>query len=81
MRKDFRLPDPGQGLTDADNVTCMVAPGDAVAVIQQVCEIDTDKSLVDLPTPWAGTVPAPLVADGARTQDRAVYVSPFLNRP
>ena len=65
MRKEFRLPDPGEGLTDADIVTWMVAPGDAVAVNQPVCEIETAKSLVELPSPWDGTVLELLVAEGA----------------
>ena len=65
MRKEFRLPDPGEGLTDADIVTWMVAPGDAVAVNQPVCEIETAKSLVELTSPWDGTVLELLVAEGA----------------
>ena len=43
----------------------MVAPGDAVAVNQPVCEIETAKSLVELPSPWDGTVLELLVAEGA----------------
>src|SRR5659263_311264 len=68
MRKEFRLPDPGEGLTDADVVTWLVAVGDTVTVNQPVVEIETAKSLVELPSPWDGTVAALLVAEGANVQ-------------
>ena len=56
MRKEFNLPDPGEGLTDAEIVTWLVAPGDVVEVNQVVVEIETFKSLVELPSPWDGVV-------------------------
>ena len=56
MRKEFRLPDPGEGLADADIVAWLVAPGDHVEVNQTILEIETAKSLVELPCPWTGTV-------------------------
>lgn len=65
MRKDFHLPDPGEGLTEADIVSWMVTPGDRVRVNQPVCEIETAKSLVELPCPWDGTVLELLVPEGA----------------
>src|SRR5659263_497874 len=68
MRKEFRLPDPGEGLTDADVVTWLVAVGDTVTVNQPVVEIETAKSLVELPSPWDGTVAAGRVAEGANVQ-------------
>lgn len=52
----FRLPDVGEGLTEAEVVAWHVAPGDAVAVNQVLVEIETAKSIVELPSPYAGVV-------------------------
>ncbi len=60
----FALPDVGEGLTEAELVTWKVAPGDKVAVNQVICEIETAKSLVELPCPFAGEVTELLVAEG-----------------
>jgi 2-oxoisovalerate dehydrogenase E2 component (dihydrolipoyl transacylase) len=60
----FSLPDVGEGLTEAEIVSWKVAPGDEVTVNQVVVEIETAKSLVELPSPYAGTVEQLLVAEG-----------------
>ena len=60
----FKLPDPGEGLTEAEIITWTVAAGDKVTVNQVVVEIETAKSLVELPIPWEGTVAELLVAEG-----------------
>ena len=52
----FRLPDLGEGLTEAEVVRWLVAEGDVVEVDQPVVEVETAKSLVEVPTPYAGTV-------------------------
>ncbi|UFU02838.1 2-oxo acid dehydrogenase subunit E2 [Ruania suaedae] len=52
----FRLPDVGEGLTEADIVAWQVAVGDTVTVNQTIVEIETAKSLVELPSPHAGVV-------------------------
>ena len=52
----FPLPDVGEGLTEAEIVTWFVSPGDTVALNQVICEIETAKSLVELPSPFAGVV-------------------------
>lgn len=65
MRHVFNLPDPGEGLTDADIVQWLVAPGDEVKVNQTIVEIETAKSLVELPSPWDGTVLEILAPVGA----------------
>ena len=62
--KEFRLPDPGEGLTEAEIVTWKVKVGDTVKVNDIVVEIETAKSLVELPVPFAGTVTALLVQEG-----------------
>lgn len=60
----FPLPDAGEGLTEAEIVAWHVAVGDTVEVNQTIVEIETAKSLVDLPCPWAGLVTAILVEPG-----------------
>jgi 2-oxoisovalerate dehydrogenase E2 component (dihydrolipoyl transacylase) len=60
----FPLPDVGEGLTEAEIVEWKVAVGDTVTVNQVLVEIETAKSLVELPSPWAGTVTALLAEEG-----------------
>jgi pyruvate dehydrogenase E2 component (dihydrolipoamide acetyltransferase) len=62
--KQFKLPDVGEGLTEADLVTWKVKVGDVIAVNDIVVEIETAKSLVELPSPFAGTVTELLVEEG-----------------
>jgi pyruvate/2-oxoglutarate/acetoin dehydrogenase E1 component/pyruvate/2-oxoglutarate dehydrogenase complex dihydrolipoamide acyltransferase (E2) component len=54
----FRLPDLGEGLTEAEVLEWKVAVGDHLAHDQTVAEVETAKSAVDLPSPFAGTVTA-----------------------
>jgi pyruvate dehydrogenase E2 component (dihydrolipoamide acetyltransferase) len=61
----FRLPDAGEGLTEAEIVSWRVAAGDVVADGDPIVEIETAKSLVELPCPFAGTVTELLVPAGA----------------
>ncbi|WP_104175156.1 dihydrolipoamide acetyltransferase family protein [Arthrobacter sp. Y81] len=60
----FNLPDVGEGLTEAEIVSWNVKPGDTVAINDILCEIETAKSLVELPSPFAGTVTELLVPVG-----------------
>ena len=60
----FRLPDPGEGLVEADIVSWRVAVGDEVKINDILLEVETSKSVVELPTPFAGTVTALLVNEG-----------------
>ncbi|WP_292835175.1 dihydrolipoamide acetyltransferase family protein [Microbacterium sp.] len=60
----FRLPDVGEGLTEAEIVQWRVAPGDRVEVNDVLVEIETAKSLVELPSPFAGTVGELLAPEG-----------------
>ncbi|HOA88049.1 MAG TPA: 2-oxo acid dehydrogenase subunit E2, partial [Propioniciclava tarda] len=62
--KTVLLPDPGEGLVEAEIVHWLVKPGDVVAVNDAIVEIETAKSLVELPAPHAGTVVALLVDEG-----------------
>jgi 2-oxoisovalerate dehydrogenase E2 component (dihydrolipoyl transacylase) len=61
---EFNLPDVGEGLTEAEIVTWKVKAGDTVVVNQVLVEIETAKSLVELPSPFAGVVTAILVDEG-----------------
>ena len=62
--KEFKLPDAGEGLTEADIVAWHVKPGDQVEVNQIIVEIETAKAVVELPSPWDGTVAQLLAAEG-----------------
>lgn len=66
--QQFPLPDAGEGLTEAEIVAWHVAVGDTVAVNQTIVEIETAKSLVDLPSPWDGVVTALLVEPGTTVE-------------
>lgn len=52
----FRLPDLGEGLTEAELVTWLVAVGDEIAIDQPIAEVETAKSAVEVPSPYAGVV-------------------------
>ena len=60
----FKLPDVGEGLTEAEIVRWQVQPGATVAVNDIIVEIETAKSLVELPSPYAGVVAELLVQEG-----------------
>jgi 2-oxoisovalerate dehydrogenase E2 component (dihydrolipoyl transacylase) len=63
--KQFKLPDVGEGLTEADIVAWHVSPGDRVALNQVIVEIETAKAVVELPSPYEGVVTGLLVDEGA----------------
>jgi 2-oxoisovalerate dehydrogenase E2 component (dihydrolipoyl transacylase) len=71
--KEFKLPDVGEGLTEADIVAWHVKPGDQVEVNQIIVEIETAKAVVELPSPWDGTV-ARLLAEEGQTVDVGVPI-------
>ncbi|MGP8000353.1 MAG: 2-oxo acid dehydrogenase subunit E2 [Streptosporangiaceae bacterium] len=64
QRREFRLPDVGEGLTEADIVSWRVRPGDTVQINQIIVDIETAKAVVELPCPFEGTVASLLVAEG-----------------
>ncbi len=61
---EFKLPDVGEGLTEAEIVTWKVKEGDTVVINQILVEIETAKSLVELPSPYAGVVQRLMVPEG-----------------
>jgi 2-oxoisovalerate dehydrogenase E2 component (dihydrolipoyl transacylase) len=54
--RHFLLPDLGEGLTEAEVVAWHVAPGDVVTLNQVLADVETEKAVVELPSPYAGTV-------------------------
>lgn len=62
----FTLPDPGEGLVEAEIVRWLVHAGDEVKVNDVLVEIETAKSLVELPSPVSGVVSEVFVAEGAQ---------------
>jgi 2-oxoisovalerate dehydrogenase E2 component (dihydrolipoyl transacylase) len=61
---EFKLPDVGEGLTEAEIVAWKVKVGDVIEINDIVVEIETAKSLVELPSPYAGTVLQLMVPEG-----------------
>ncbi len=61
---EFKLPDVGEGLTEAEIVMWKVKVGDVIKVNDIIVDIETAKSIVELPSPYEGTIEALLVAEG-----------------
>ena len=55
-KSHFLLPDLGEGLAEAELISWKVKPGDVLKESQTIAEMQTDKALVEVPTPWAGTI-------------------------
>ncbi|MFI5535355.1 dihydrolipoamide acetyltransferase family protein [Nocardia sp. NPDC051900] len=71
---EFRLPDLGEGLTDAELVSWTVAVGDTVELNQAIADVETAKAVVSLPSPFAGRVVELL----ARPGDTVAVGSPLI---
>lgn len=56
MAREFRLPDIGEGLTEAEIVRWLVQVGDEVQEDQPIVEVETDKAVVEIPSPYAGVI-------------------------
>jgi len=55
-KSHFILPDLGEGVTEAELIRWKVSPGDTVEEHQTLAEMETDKALVEVPSPWAGVI-------------------------
>jgi len=64
MPNQFLLPDLGEGLTEAEVVSWLVAPGDIIAIDQLVVEVESAKSVVELPSPYGGRAESLDAAEG-----------------
>jgi len=71
----FTLPDVGEGLTEAEIVEWKVAPGDTISINQVLVEIETAKSLVELPSPYIGVVGEILVEPGTTVDVGTVIIT------
>lgn len=71
----FKLPDVGEGLTEAELLEWSVAVGETVEINQALCEIETAKSAVELPSPVAGVIEALHVEEGETVEVGTVLVS------
>ena len=63
--REFKLPDLGEGLTEAEIVRWLVQVGDVVAVDQPVVEVETAKAMVEVPCPYGGVVTARYGEEGS----------------
>ncbi len=79
-RKQFKLPDVGEGLTEGEILTWHVKPGDVVTVNQVLVEVETAKAAVELPSPFAGEVLELLAAEG-ETVDVGVAIITIETEP
>ncbi len=64
MSKEFKLPDLGEGIHEAQVVNVMINEGDTVTEDQMVLEVETDKAAVELPVPYAGKITSLNVKQG-----------------
>ena len=64
MTYEFQLPDVGEGITESDLLKWHVKPGDKVREDDVLCEIETDKAVVEIPVPCTGTVKSLNAAEG-----------------
>ena len=72
---DFRLPDLGEGLPEAELIQWHVAVGDTVALNQPIAEVETAKAVMDLPSPHAGVVTALHAEAGTTVEVGSVLIS------
>ena len=74
MANEFRLPDLGEGLTEGEVARWLVAEGDRIEEDQPLVEIQTDKTTVEIPSPYSGMVLKIVVAEGQVAPVGAVLV-------
>ncbi|MFE6620662.1 dihydrolipoamide acetyltransferase family protein [Streptomyces sp. NPDC057740] len=78
---EFKLPDLGEGLTEAEIVRWLVEVGDVVAVDQPVVEVETAKAMVDIPCPYAGVVTARFGEEGTELPVGAPLITVAVGPP
>jgi len=74
MTRQFTLPDLGEGLEEAEIVTWLVNEGDHVVANQPLVSVETDKAVVEIPSPWSGTIARRLGAKGDLVKVGAMLV-------
>ncbi|MFJ9739489.1 dihydrolipoamide acetyltransferase family protein [Streptomyces sp. NPDC101166] len=78
---EFKLPDLGEGLTEAEIVRWLVQVGDVVAVDQPVVEVETAKAMVEVPCPYGGVVTARFGEEGAELPVGAPLITVAVGEP
>ncbi|MET9501801.1 dihydrolipoamide acetyltransferase family protein [Streptomyces sp. NPDC006622] len=78
---EFKLPDLGEGLTEAEIVRWLVEVGDVVAVDQPVVEVETAKAMVEVPCPYGGVVTARFGAEGTELPVGAPLITVAVGAP
>ncbi|MER5736134.1 MULTISPECIES: dihydrolipoamide acetyltransferase family protein [unclassified Streptomyces] len=73
--REFKMPDVGEGLTEAEILKWYVQPGDTVTDGQVVCEVETAKAAVELPIPFDGTVHELVFPEGTTVDVGQVIIS------
>ncbi|MFC5876621.1 dihydrolipoamide acetyltransferase family protein [Streptomyces virginiae] len=73
--REFKMPDVGEGLTEAEILKWYVQPGDTVTDGQVVCEVETAKAAVELPIPFDGVVHALFFEEGTTVDVGQVIIS------
>ena len=74
MAFEFRFPDVGEGIAEGEIVRWLVAVGDTVRADQTLAEIETDKAVVEIPSPRTGTVRRLAVREGEKIQVGEILV-------
>ncbi|OEJ25963.1 branched-chain alpha-keto acid dehydrogenase subunit E2 [Streptomyces agglomeratus] len=73
--REFKMPDVGEGLTEAEILKWYVQPGDTVTDGQVVCEVETAKAAVELPIPYDGVVHELRFAEGVTVDVGQVIIT------
>ncbi|MFE1542321.1 dihydrolipoamide acetyltransferase family protein [Streptomyces microflavus] len=73
--REFKMPDVGEGLTEAEILKWFVQPGDTVTDGQVVCEVETAKAAVELPIPFDGVVHELRFAEGTTVDVGEVIIT------
>ena len=64
MAETFKLPDLGEGIAEAEILKVLVKEGDEIEEDQALCEVETDKAVVEIPSPFAGKIKSVNFAEG-----------------
>jgi len=77
MTTEVRVPTLGESVTEATVATWFKKPGDAIAMDEMLCELETDKVTVEVPSPVAGTLSEIVAAEGATVPEHALIKKPL----
>uniref|UniRef100_UPI002FCDCE15 biotin/lipoyl-containing protein n=1 Tax=Streptomyces triticisoli TaxID=2182797 RepID=UPI002FCDCE15 len=78
---EFKLPDLGEGLTEAEIVRWLVEVGDVVVVDQPVVEVETAKAMVEVPCPYGGVITARFGEEGTELPVGAPLLTVAVGEP